>query len=61
MQTPDPTTFYPLVWDVVRQVPYGVVSTYGQIAATIPAPDGIDPEDYRRLGPKWVGQALNAV
>lgn len=58
---PNPDTFHPTVWQVVRQVPQGVVSTYGQIASVIPPPDGVDDEDYRRLGPKWVGQALNAV
>lgn len=58
---PNPETFHPIVWQVVRQVPHGVVSTYGQIASVIPPPDGVDAEDYRRLGPKWVGGALNAV
>jgi methylated-DNA-protein-cysteine methyltransferase-like protein len=59
--TPNPEQFHPAVWQVVRQVPHGVVSTYGQIASIIPSPDGVDAEDYRRLGPKWVGQALNAI
>jgi len=59
--TPDPAVFNPLVWHIVRQVPTGVVSTYGQIASMIPAPDGINADDFGKLGPKWVGEALNAV
>ncbi len=58
---PNLETFHPTVWQMVRQVPHGTVSTYGQIASIIPPPDGVDAEDYRRLGPKWVGQALNAI
>jgi methylated-DNA-protein-cysteine methyltransferase-like protein len=58
---PDPSTFYPVVWNIVRQIPSGVVSTYGQIASMIPPPDGVEVEDYDRLGPRWVGKAMNAV
>jgi len=63
MTTPTPNTddFYPLVWHVVRQVPAGHVSTYGQIASMLPPSDGIEPTDFRKLCPKWVGEALNAV
>lgn len=58
---PDPDSFYPLVWNIVRQIPSGVVSTYGQIASMIPAPPGVEPADYDRLGPRWVGKAMNAI
>ena len=58
---PDPEQFHPVVWTVVRQVPHGVVSTYGQVASIIPPPKPVDAADYKRLGPKWVGQALNAI
>lgn len=58
---PDPDTFYPIVWNIVRQIPSGVVSTYGQIASMIPPPASVDPVDYERLGPRWVGKAMNAV
>lgn len=58
---PDPLPFYQLVWDIVRQIPGGQVATYGQIAAMIPAPAEVDPADYGRLGPRWVGDAMNAV
>ncbi len=56
---PDPETFNQLVWQITRQIPQGQVSTYGQIASIIPPPDGVEPDDYKRLGAIWVGQALN--
>ncbi len=59
--TPNNDAFYPLVWRVVREVPAGRVSTYGQIASMLPPQDDIEPEDFRKLCPKWVGEALNAV
>lgn len=58
---PNPAIFTPLVWTIVRQVPFGTVSTYGQIASMIPPCDDIPETDFRRLAPKWVGDALNAV
>jgi methylated-DNA-protein-cysteine methyltransferase-like protein len=58
---PDPTTFNSVVWEIVKQIPAGRVSTYGQIASMIPPPDGILPPDYDRLGARWVGSAMNAV
>jgi methylated-DNA-protein-cysteine methyltransferase-like protein len=60
-QNPIPDVFNPLVWDIVRQIPKGRVATYGQIASMIPAPDGVPDADYDRLGPRWVGDAMNAV
>lgn len=60
-QLPDSQSFNRMVWDIVRQIPSGKVATYGQIAAMIPVPEGVDPEVYRRLGPRWVGDAMNAV
>ena len=60
-QLPDSQSFYRMVWDIVRQIPYGKVTTYGQIAALILVPNGVEPEVYRRLGPRWVGDAMNAV
>jgi methylated-DNA-protein-cysteine methyltransferase-like protein len=57
----DASAFYRQVWMVVQQIPPGRVATYGQIAAMLPAPDGVASEDYRRLGPRWVGDAMNAV
>lgn len=60
-QPPDRDAYFQMVWEIARQIPAGQVSTYGQIAAMIPAPEGIAPPDYDRLGPRWVGQAMNAT
>ncbi len=40
------------------QIPEGKVSTYGQIASMIPAPEGSNPDEYKRLGARWVGSAM---
>lgn len=58
---PDPKTYNAVVWEIVRQIPPGCVSTYGQIASMIPPPPGVDPSSYDRLSPRWVGNAMNAV
>ena len=58
---PDPGSFHPLVWSIVRQIPAGVVSTYGHIASMLPVPAGVSPQDYARLGPVWVGKAMQAL
>jgi methylated-DNA-protein-cysteine methyltransferase-like protein len=58
---PDPTTFNAVVWNIVRQIPSGIVSTYGQIASMIPPPPEVESEDYDRYGAIWVGKAMNAV
>lgn len=55
---PDPASYNQIVWCIVWQIPEGVVSTYGQIASMIPEPPSIDPEQYRRLGARWVGNAM---
>ena len=60
-QPPNQTEYYEIVWDIVRQVPRGQVVTFGQIAAMIPPPEGVDPEMYQRIAPRWVGFAMNAV
>jgi methylated-DNA-protein-cysteine methyltransferase-like protein len=57
----DPTPFFRLVWEVVRQVPPGAVTTFGQIASMLPPPNGVEAKDYEKLGPRWVGDAMNAV
>lgn len=56
---PNPTMFYDLVWTIVKQIPEGQVSTYGQIASMVPEPAGINLEQYKRLGAQWVGTAMN--
>lgn len=57
---PDPQAYYAQVWTLVRQVPRGMVVTYGQIAQMIPPPADVDPQDYRAFGPRWVGDAMAA-
>lgn len=58
---PDPSAFFAEVYEVVRQIPEGRVCTYGWVASLIPPPEGSDPEQYRRLGARWVGTALRAL
>jgi methylated-DNA-protein-cysteine methyltransferase-like protein len=58
---PDQDAYYQLVWEIVRQVPPGKVVTFGQIAAMIPPPEAVEPDYYRRIAPRWVGYAMNAV
>jgi methylated-DNA-protein-cysteine methyltransferase related protein len=48
------------VWDLVRQIPPGKVSTYGQIASYLEPPPGMDPKSYLSFGARWVGGAMAA-
>jgi methylated-DNA-protein-cysteine methyltransferase-like protein len=57
---PDQQTYYEQVWNLVRQIPYGNVATYGQLAQMLTQPQGIAIEDYRVCSPRWVGDALAA-
>lgn len=50
--------FAQVVYDIVRCIPIGRVMTYGDISRLIPAPAGLDPIAYRRIGPRWVGYAM---
>ena len=55
---PDPKGYNARVYDLVRQIAAGRVATYGQIARLIPPPSGMNPADYLRLSPRWVGGAM---
>ena len=55
---PNQQTYYEEVWMVVRQIPFGKVATYGQIAKMIPPPNGVDVEAYKAFSPRWVGGAM---
>lgn len=55
---PEPDRFNPIVWAIVRQIPYGKVSSYGQIASMIPPPSGVDPLTYGHVRARWVGTAM---
>ena len=57
---PDRQVYYALVWEIVRQIPSGKVSSYGQIAALIPPPKGMSAKDYSAWGARWVGGAMAA-
>jgi methylated-DNA-protein-cysteine methyltransferase-like protein len=57
-QPPDPIAFQNMVWALVRKVPYGKVTTFGQIASMIPCPNGVDKAVYKRIAPRWVGAAM---
>lgn len=58
---PNPQDYNARVRAIVRRIPVGRVMTYGQIAALIPLPEGVDDETYRRLAPRWVGKAMRAT
>ena len=57
---PNQPVYYEQVWDLVRQVPYGKVATYGQIAQLIQPPASVDPQGYKAWSPRWVGDAMAA-
>jgi methylated-DNA-protein-cysteine methyltransferase-like protein len=57
---PDRPLFNARVWEIVRQIPPGKVSTYGQIAQLIPPPGDMTPSDYKAWGARWVGGAMAA-
>jgi methylated-DNA-protein-cysteine methyltransferase-like protein len=56
----DQSVYYARVWEIVRQIPEGRVTTYGQIAAMIPPPVDEDASRYTAFGPRWVGGAMAA-
>jgi methylated-DNA-protein-cysteine methyltransferase related protein len=55
---PDSIIFNNQVWEIVRQVPPGRVTTYGQIAKMIPPPGDLPQRSYDAFGPRWVGGAM---
>jgi len=55
---PNQSAYYAQVWDTVRQIPFGKVATYGQIAKMLPPPMGVEFEAYVAFGPRWVGGAM---
>lgn len=52
--------FNSTVWSIVRLIPSGKVSSYGQIAGYIPCPAEVAPEDYKAYRARWVGNAMSA-
>lgn len=57
---PNQQAYFEQVWKLVRQVPLGLVVTYGQIAQILPVPEGVEFDDYKTLSPRWVGDAMAA-
>lgn len=57
---PHPQAYFEQVWNLVRQVPYGKVVTYGQVAQMLPVPPGVEGQDYKAFGARWVGEAMAA-
>lgn len=57
---PSRQSFNEKVWQIVRQIPPGRVTSYGQIAAMIPPPPGMDPKSYDAFAARWVGGAMAA-
>ena len=55
---PDKEAFYARVWDLVREVPEGMVVTYGQVAELVEPPQGMLSRQYLAFGPRWVGSAM---
>ncbi len=55
---PDRLDFDVRVWEVVRRVPPGRVTTYGAVAAAVPPPDGVLETTYAAFGARWVGSAM---
>lgn len=56
----DPFIFNNQVWEIVRQVPPGKVTTYGQVAKMIPPPGDMPQRSYDAFSPRWVGGAMAA-
>lgn len=52
--------FYAAVWKLVKQIPAGKVSAYGQIAAYLPPVKGVPPETFTAHRARWVGNAMAA-
>lgn len=50
--------FFDRVWEVVRRIPPGRVTTYGRIASSLRRPPGITLPHFKASGPRWVGQAM---
>ena len=46
------------VWEIARQIPAGKVASYGQLAAFIPPPAGMDSAAYAAYRARWAGAAM---
>jgi len=57
---PNKQAYFEQVWGLVRQIPHGMVATYGQITKLLPRPENISAEDYQINAARWVGMAMSA-
>ena len=48
------------IWLLAGQVPPGKVATYGQLAAYVPLPPGVPPDDFNAHRARWAGAAMAA-
>lgn len=55
---PDGHGFDLHVWEVVKQVPPGHVTTYGAVAGFVSTPEGVLETTYAAFGARWVGSAM---
>jgi len=54
------SAYFELVWELIRAIPVGKVSTYGRIAAYLPPPVGMSERAYEVRGARLVGGAMAA-
>ena len=57
---PDRLAYHQLVWEIVREIPPGKVSTYGRIAGLLPPIHGMSEQAYSARGARMVGGAMAA-
>lgn len=57
---PDRMVYHQLVWEIVRLIPPGKVSTYGRIAGLLPPIHGMSEQAYSARGARMVGGAMAA-
>ena len=57
---PDSLAFNLTVWEIVKKIPRGRVTTYGRLAGMIPIPEDVSAEEYKSVGARWVGGAMAA-
>ena len=57
---PDRMAYQQLVWEIVRLIPPGKVTTYGRIAGIMPPIQGMSEQAYTARGARMVGGAMAA-
>lgn len=55
---PDRYAYHQLVWEIVREIPPGKVSTYGRIAGLLAPIHGMSEQAYSARGARMVGGAM---